>query len=660
MAGRRTTAARPDNRPFAVAPETPPDPPPDPASGDFVSYTEMRSTAGGSGQSKTLISAANPRFNGTFDWSATDPSGYGDARGTVISDGNGGWWIRRGWNTNTEANPIDLSWWDWFAGTKRDITSALRSLISDLASAGNNYTLHVKAPDVPGGQQLVVDTLDLRSGQTYQVKTFTFQEPDTNPCVLFHRGADVIPHNRTLAADIKYLFRFGGVNSVKIGSLIEKPRVAGASQMNLTLVGVHEGVSTRDLTASSDWGLIDCTQTTGTNVPFEVRCNIYDADGCSVNITGTTNNLGSHLVCKFGGDFLNGCLRVNSGAYSAHHEDTKVSDPYAAGAGWRGGTAATNDYANWGQKNRGAWNQRLHRLSGTITLEYGWSHMFIAGVTNIGNSTSDRFRISIKDIGFTGPRTPYGPTGHGVGVEHNHTGAIMQGWKTDPFRYTDLSQTGYDNYFIEHETQAGTYGSSPGLYGILAPWPLNPVDCFFQAERESPLNYITKYADLKLVTLRGTFHVATDVDGDGSVSSHHKISGTGIAGSYVIINTNDIVENYTGGCVATCRNLDTITKNSVNCIIRNSTIGAGDFIGVIAGTTNLSIQNVTFSGGTARKIGEIRASDASGAAITISMTGCTYPANSWYEIFGTAPTNLTISGQVSRNQSHISGGRITL
>ena len=425
-----------------------------------TSYTDLRALPGSSeGQVENLNANL---IGGTFNFSSTDPYGNDDDNGIVIAAPNG-FWTRQ--FTYSAASPIELDWFE--LANNDDITSLLTTLATTYGDLGNGYNeLYLNAPSVPLTLESGYINWDDGTLTSLDVKRFSFLE---------NGAAVTIQHIENSVQISKYkLWQFNDYLRVLIGG----------TNLDITFQSNHPGLGTGGGN-SPIYGLISLSLDryhVGAEL-VDFRANVRDTHSVGLSFYGyetltdpaihtSTLTTGRVLQANIAGEFWASGININSGVVEAWYDpnNTWITDPYNVSSGWDGAVVKRlgTDFIWHGRKIgcydtarnqgtiRGVFTQRVDKLTGGVTLEYGTPTASIFQSNAIGNSATDRYIVRYKDYGSSGPTALTGLP-EGVAVHKLYDSGIM---KNDPaFTY---GHTGPDFRFLRFEELPSDFGN--GLY----------------------------------------------------------------------------------------------------------------------------------------------------------------------------------------------------
>jgi len=382
----------------------------------------------------------------------------------------------------SEATPFDLDWC-----TLQD-NDNIRDLIVDIANKWAGTTtasVYLRAPSK--SLKVVSDTVSWATAASKPIKTFVFLEDQdpANKLTIQHA-----PSNPTAQITLKYactptrsgepagdipesvdsrmvMWVFNNYNYIKMGG----------NHLSMTIIGTHPGLGnagTRTCGGTPAYvyeinaGLLDLRVDNGSNPELiDIRVNTRDAQAYSVMtggaqaVNGTANR--AQQVNISGVHSNTDGLSLGSGIKNIWFDPDKtvISDPYVRNMGWDGAVSTTvngrpvgcfDSNRSRGRQNTGPYF--VDKMTGGLTIEYGYISFAPRVVNRVGNSVSDPFVIRVKDWGSSGPGTPY-PAGV----------MVKKGWqsiftKGDPHPAYGNTQA---FRYIKYISLPSTYGQ--GFYG---------------------------------------------------------------------------------------------------------------------------------------------------------------------------------------------------
>ena len=375
--------------------------------------------------------------------------------------------------TPSEAQPLDLD-----SCTLLD-NDDISSLLIDIGARWG--AVYVRAPSK--SLSLNSDTIMWEKATSKPIKAFVLledQDPN-NSLVIHHVPSDATgqlslspepcattPVGGSATIDKKYvMWGFTNYSYIKLG---------GPAQ-SITLIGTHPGLgdgasrmcgTTPAYVQDINAGLLDFRVTDGSRpVLADVRLNTMNSEAYSIYFNGAQGvgaSSGRAQQVNIAGLHWNTTgIFVHGGVQSVWFDPdrTVISDPYVRNMGWDGAISGTANGRQVGcfdsSRSRGRQNSGpyyVDRMTGGVTLEYGYISFAPRVVKEVGSSATSPFVVRVKDWGTSGPGTGY-PAG--VMVKKGWQSILTKGdphpayGNNKPFR------------FIKYVSLPSKYGQ--GLYG---------------------------------------------------------------------------------------------------------------------------------------------------------------------------------------------------
>jgi hypothetical protein len=400
--------------------------------------------------------------------------------------------------------------------------------------------------------------------------------------------------------------------------------VIGGAKLSMTFVGTHPGLGVGN---NDQIGLISFDTTNGSTPDLaDIRANFRTTYSHGIYFEGG-QGIDSYVnrfeqVNVAGVFWSSGVAAPDGGVRSVwlDPDRTVIMDPFVRALGWSGAADFTDagnaigcavesraEYRVYPQANF----QYPYKVSGGVTLGYGFPNANIFVGRYIGNSQSDPYLVRFHDIGHSGPSTGY-PAG--VMVKKSYTLFLA---KYDPM---DEAITARGSRFVRMRELPSNYGigvftySSPSCANFAGPTS-QPGIWFAEASSDgSSSPYVTAHFDVAVQGLTQWKYTdetwgpiipnaggsCDNPAGGMDKSYNHRVY---VPGGSTIPGTTRLVDRITVAGPGTVFNL---IVESILCggatyvangnIIENVRVSGAVTIGTSAGTT--TVTNTHFTGTT--------------------------------------------------------------
>ena len=326
------------------------------------SYVQLRQLNGTPDQ---LITLLNSKIGGTFLYKKNHPYDYFEQDNGIIIKSANGWWVRQ--FDYSEEHPIELDWYKIQNGD--DITLLIKKL-----SALYKPDLYIRSPTT--AMTITLKEIDF---EKLSLKKFSFFESSV-PITLKQIGTK------------GRLWSFKNMDEIVIGSKSTKSH----NKYNLTIEGTWSWEN-RSTDEHDSMIFSFCNIIPEKNYHF--RFNTINPKGPALRSWGTKGP--NHTFVS--GMHYNSAFQFGTPKGTIEFEDPVFSDPLGYGHGWMGNISGDVKKSISNPRARGVTLIFSEKVIGSLTLEYGASHLGIMFADIIGDGIDNPLIIKNKDIGYSGP-----------------------------------------------------------------------------------------------------------------------------------------------------------------------------------------------------------------------------------------------------------------